>query len=62
MDIPAVSMALAQNKVMNDFGVAMLSKSLDNMESAGAAMVNTIEAAPAPSLDPNLGNNIDIRI
>ena len=62
MDIPAVSMALAQNKVMNDFGVAMLSKSLDNMESAGAAMVNTIETAPAPSLDPNLGNNIDIRV
>ena len=55
-------MALAQNKVMNDFGVAMLSKSLDNMESAGAAMVNTIETAPAPSLDPNLGNNIDIRV
>lgn len=55
-------MALAQNKVMNDFGVAMLSKSLDNLESAGAAMVKTIDAAPAPSLDPNLGNNLDIRI
>ncbi len=55
-------MALAQNQILNDFGVAMLSKSLDNMESAGAAMVKTIDSAPAPSLDPNLGNNIDIRI
>ncbi len=62
MDIPALSMALSQNQVLNDVGVAMLSKSLDNMQEAGAAMISTIESAPAPSLDPNLGTNFDIRI
>ena len=62
MDIPALSMALSQRQVLNDFGVAMLSKSLDNMQEAGAAMVSTIEAAPAPSLDPNGGANFDISV
>ena len=62
MDIPALSMALSQRQVLNDVGVAMLSKSLDNMQEAGTAMVDTIAAAPEMSLDPNLGNNIDIRV
>jgi hypothetical protein len=62
MDIPALSMALSQRQVLNDVGVAMLSKSLDNMQDAGAAMVETIASAPEMSLDPNLGNSIDIRV
>ncbi len=62
MDIPALSMALSQNSILNDVGIAMLSKSLDNMQEMGEAMVSTIEAAPAVSLDPNLGANIDIRV
>ena len=62
MDIPALSMALSQNQILNDVGVAMLSKSLDNMQDVGAAMVETIASAPAPSLDPNLGTNFDISI
>ena len=62
MDIPALSMALSQRQVLNDVGVAMLSKSLDSMQEAGAAMIATIDAAPEVSLDPNLGANIDIRI
>ncbi len=62
MDIPALSMALSQRQVLNDVGVAMLSKSLDNLQDAGAAMVSTIDSAPAMSLDPNLGANIDIRV
>lgn len=62
MDIPALSMALSQNKVLNDVGVAMLSKSLDTMESAGEALVSTIDSAAELSVNPNLGANIDIRI
>lgn len=62
MDIPALSMALSQNQILNDVGVAMLSKSLDNMQDVGAAMVETIASAPAPSLDPNVGANFDISI
>ncbi|MBR4667949.1 MAG: YjfB family protein [Butyrivibrio sp.] len=62
MDIPALSMALSQNKLLNDVGVAVLSKSLDTMESAGEALVSTIDAAAELSVNPNLGANIDLRI
>ena len=62
MDIPALSMALAQNSIKNDVGVAMLAKSLDNLEAVGATMVSSMESMPAPSLDPNVGQNIDISI
>ncbi len=62
MDIPALSMALSQNKVLNDFGVAMLSKSLDTMQDTGEALVATIDAAAELSVNPNVGGNIDLRI
>ena len=62
MDIPALSMALAQNSIKNDYGVAMLAKSLDNLEANGAAMVSAMNSMPSPSLDPNVGQNIDISI
>ncbi|MBE5826385.1 MAG: putative motility protein [Butyrivibrio sp.] len=62
MDIPALSMALSQNKVLNDFGVAMLSKSLDNLQDMGEAMVETMDASMELSVNPNLGANFDIRI
>jgi hypothetical protein len=62
MDIPALSMAMSQSKIMNDFGVAMLSKSLDTLQDNGAAMVATMDAMPAPSLDPNVGQNLDIKV
>ncbi|WP_026661800.1 YjfB family protein [Butyrivibrio proteoclasticus] len=62
MDIPALSMALSQNKILNDVGVAVLAKSLDTMESAGEALVSTIDSAAELSVNPNVGANIDIRI
>ena len=62
MDIPALSMALAQNSIKNDYGVAMLANSLDNLEANGAAMVSAMNSMPSPSLDPNVGQNIDISI
>ena len=62
MDIPSLSMALAQNRVLNDVGIAMLSKSLDTMEESGAAMVESIDAVSELSVNPDIGANIDIRI
>lgn len=62
MDIPALSMALSQNKILNEFSVAMLSKNLDTMESAGEALVSTIDSAAELSVNPNVGANFDIRI
>ena len=62
IDIPALSMALSQNKILNDVGVAVLSKSLDNMQDAGAAIVASIDAVPEVSVNPNIGSNLDIRV
>ena len=62
MDIPALSMALSQNKVLNDVGIAVLSKSLDTMQDTGEALVASIESIPETSVNPNIGGNIDIRI
>ena len=62
MDIPALSMALSQTQLMNDFGVAMLSKSLDNMQDMGAKMVETMDASMELSVNPGIGGNFDLRI
>ena len=62
MDIPALSMALAQNRVLNDVGIAMLSKNLDIMEDAGSAVVASMDAVSELSVNPNIGGNIDLRI
>ena len=62
MDIPALSMALSQYKILNDVGVAMLSKSLDTMEENGAALIATMDSAAELSVNPDIGSNIDIRI
>ena len=62
MDIPALSMALSQRQVLNDVGVAMLSKSLDTMQDTGAAIVASIDSIPETSVNPDIGGNIDIRV
>lgn len=62
MDIPALSMAMSQNKLLNDVGVAMLSKSLDTMQENGDALVATIQSAQELSVNPDIGANLDLRI
>ena len=62
MDIPALSMALAQNQILSDVGVAMLSKSLDVMQEQGAALASSIGSVSELSVNPDVGANIDIRI
>ncbi|MBR5407981.1 MAG: YjfB family protein [Lachnospiraceae bacterium] len=58
LDIPALSMAMSQNKVMSDFSVAMLDKSLDTFQDMGDSMTKLMEQ----SVNPNLGGNIDISV
>jgi hypothetical protein len=58
MDIAMTSMILSQNQVMNDFGTAMLSKSLDLVAESGDDFVKMMEQ----SVNPSLGQNIDIRL
>ncbi len=42
----------------SDVGVAMLSKQLDASESSGAALVRAMEL----SVNPGLGNNVDLYV
>jgi hypothetical protein len=58
IDIPSLSMAMSQNKVMSDVGVAMLDMSLDNFTEAGDTMTKLMEQ----SVNPNIGGNIDVSV
>ena len=58
MDIPALSIAMSQMEVTNQYNVAMLSKTLDTMEQSGAMMIKLMEQ----SVNPHLGQNIDISV
>lgn len=58
MDIAALSIAMNEINTNNDVGVALLSKSLDQMEIQGESMQKMMEA----SVYPHLGQNIDYSI
>lgn len=60
MDIPALSMALAQTQTISDVGIAMLSKSLDSMETDGGAMIDMMKSSMELSVNPAIGSNIDL--
>ena len=58
MDIAALSMSMNQIGLMNQVGTAVLSKSLDSMETMGDGMRKIMEA----SVTPQLGQNVDYSI
>lgn len=53
-------MGLAQSRTLNEVGTAMLAKSLDNLESTGAQMVNMMTTSMELSVNPAVGANIDV--
>lgn len=61
MDIAGLSTALSQVKVQNEFGVAMLKNSMDQLKVEGAEMASMIANAPAPA-NPNVGSNVDVKL
>ena len=58
MDIPGLSVAMSQATVMNQYNIAMLSKTLDTVEQSGAMMIKMMEQ----SVNPHLGQTIDITV
>ena len=58
MDIPGLSTNLSTINVVNDVQVAVLRQSLDTLETSGDSLTKMMEA----SVNPELGQNIDIRI
>lgn len=63
MDIPALSMALAQTKTLNDVGAAVLGKALDTARVQGDAMSEMLDSAAMElSVNPHIGGNFDVSV
>lgn len=63
MDIPALSMSIAQSNLLTDVGTALLSKSMEQAENISSAITQLLDAsAMEHSVYPELGGNIDISI
>lgn len=58
MDIAALSMAMAQDRVMTDVGTALLSKAIDQGQETGDTLTKMMEL----SVNPDIGGNIDISV
>ena len=63
MDIPELSMALSMNKVQQDWGTAMLSKSLDTLAEVGGTISEMMDTSALElSVNPDVGANIDLKV
>ena len=61
MDIAALSIAMSTFSTQSAYGVAMLSKSLDQVSSMGDQITGMMDSAAMElSVNPNVGSNIDI--
>lgn len=56
MDIASVSTAMSMADLQTDIGIAVLSKSMDNMETMGEGMKKILES----SVTPHIGGNVDV--
>lgn len=63
MNIAELSMAMSMTNVQSAYGVAMLSKSLDQVSSTGNQIAGMMDAAAMElSVNPHIGGNIDISV
>ncbi len=66
MDIAGLSMGISQMNVGTEIGARLLSKNLDTIDQMGAAMINTMNSMPSPSLEsmvnPAVGGHIDMAV
>ncbi len=62
MNIPELSTALANVKLTNEVGIAILDKALESSEMTGASMINMMNQSMELSVNPHIGGNIDMLI
>lgn len=63
MDIPALSMNMAQSNLLTDVGTAVLAKTMDQAEAVSASLTDMLDAAAMElSVNPAVGGNIDISV
>ncbi|MBD5471402.1 MAG: putative motility protein [Lachnospiraceae bacterium] len=62
MNIPELSTALANVNLMNQVGIAVLDKAMDNSEATGASLINMMDRSMELSVNPAVGSNFDMYI
>ena len=63
MDIPGLSMHMAQSNLLTDVGTAMLAKSMEQAEMIKNSMKELLDASTMElSVNPGVGANIDISV
>ncbi len=63
MDIPSLSMSMAQTNLLTDVGTAMLAKSMEQADIITASMTEMLDASAMElSVNPEIGGNIDISV
>lgn len=63
MDIAALSTTMANMETLGKVGTAVLDKAMDTNEALGAGLVEMIDAAAMErSVNPGVGENIDVRL
>lgn len=60
MNIPEVSMALANVNLTNQVGIAVLDKAMESSESAGASLISMMDRSMELSVNPAVGSNFDM--
>ena len=62
MDIPGLSMALANVNLRNQVSIAVLDKALENNSDFGDSLIRMMNHSMELSVNPNVGSNIDLYI
>lgn len=62
MNIPELSTAMANVNLMNQVGIAVLDKAMENSEAAGASLINMMDRSMELSVNPAVGSNFDTYI
>ena len=62
MDIPGLSMALANVNLRNDVSIAVLDKALENNADFGDSLIRMMNHSMELSVNPDIGSNIDLYI
>ncbi|MCH5280600.1 MAG: YjfB family protein [Lachnospiraceae bacterium] len=62
MDIPGLSMALANVNLRNEVSIAVLDKALENNSDFGDSLIRMMNHSMELSVNPNIGSNIDLYI
>lgn len=62
MDIPGLSMALANVNLRNQVSIAVLDKALENNADFGDSLIRVMNHSMELSVNPDIGSNIDLYI